>query len=138
MAQQDTENKNTPGTKIYLETFGCQMNVLDSQLVRGQLQGLGYRFIDDWQQADVVLFNTCSVREQAENKVHSRIGVMGLHKKQHPSVVLGVLGCMAEREGVAMIRRYPQVDLLCGPGELDRVPLLIDNAVKTRAAMSAQ
>ena len=116
---------------VYLETFGCQMNVLDSQLVRGQLLALGYRFIDDWKGADVVLYNTCSVREQAENKVYSRIGEVGLHKKENPHVVLGVIGCMAERDGLDMARRHPQIDLLCGPGELDKIPMLIDNAVKT-------
>ncbi|HEX7010843.1 MAG TPA: MiaB/RimO family radical SAM methylthiotransferase [Phycisphaeraceae bacterium] len=119
---------------VYLETFGCQMNVLDSQLVKGQLEGVGYRFVDDWRQADVVLYNTCSVREHAEQKVWSRLGEVGLHKRANPHVVLGVLGCMAERDGVDLLKRYPQVDLLCGPGELDKVPLLIDNAVKTGPA----
>jgi tRNA-2-methylthio-N6-dimethylallyladenosine synthase len=119
------------GPTIYLETFGCQMNVLDTQLVRGQLQALGYRFIEDWKTADVVLYNTCSVREQAENKVYSRIGEIGLLKRQRPEVVLGVLGCMAERDGADMARRHPQIDLLCGPGELDKVPLLLDNALRT-------
>ena len=118
---------------VYLETFGCQMNVLDSQLVRGQLAGLGYRFTDDWKQADVVLYNTCSVREQAENKAYSRLGLVGQRKKTHPDIVCGVIGCMAERDGLDLFRRYPQVDLLCGPGELDKVPMLIDNVVRTRA-----
>ena len=116
---------------VFLETFGCQMNVLDSELVTSQLLGLGYRFIDDWQQADVVLYNTCSVRQQAENKVYSRIGLFGRHKQRHPHVVLGVIGCMAERDGEDMPRRYPQIDLLCGPGELDKLPLLIDNTLRT-------
>jgi tRNA-2-methylthio-N6-dimethylallyladenosine synthase len=62
-----------PGPTVFLETFGCQMNELDSELVRGQLAALGYRFTGDRRQADVVLYNTCSVREQAENKVLSRI-----------------------------------------------------------------
>jgi tRNA-2-methylthio-N6-dimethylallyladenosine synthase len=119
------------GPSVYLETFGCQMNVLDTQLVRGQLQALGYRFIDDWKAADVVLYNTCSVREQAENKVYSRIGEVGMLKRDRPEVVLGVIGCMAERDGLDMARRHPQIDLLCGPGELDKVPMLIDNVVKT-------
>lgn len=116
---------------VYLETFGCQMNVLDSQLVRGQLEGMGYRFIDDWQAADIVLYNTCSVRERAEQKVWSRVGEVGVHKRERPGVVLGVIGCMAERDGQDMMRNHPQVDLLCGPGELDKVPMLIDNAMKT-------
>lgn len=118
---------------VYLETFGCQMNVLDSQLVRGQLEGMGYRFTDDWRGADVVLYNTCSVRERAEQKVWSRVGEVGVHKRDHPDVVLGVIGCMAERDGRDMMRNHPQVDLLCGPGELDKVPMLIDNAMKTGA-----
>ena len=122
---------------VYLETFGCQMNVLDSQLVRGQLLGLGYRFVEDWREADVVLYNTCSVREHAENKVWSRVGLVGMHKREradagHFPGVLGVIGCMAERDGADMLRRYPQIDLLCGPGELDKVPMLIDNAMKTQ------
>jgi tRNA-2-methylthio-N6-dimethylallyladenosine synthase len=113
------------------------MNVLDSQLVRGQLLGLGYRFIDDWQQADVVLYNTCSVREHAEQKVYSRLGEVAQHKRQTRSdMVVGVLGCMAEREGVDLARRFAAVDLMCGPGELDKVPMLIDNAVKTRLGLS--
>jgi tRNA-2-methylthio-N6-dimethylallyladenosine synthase len=119
------------GRTVYLETFGCQMNVLDSQLVRGQLQSLGYRFIEDWQTADVILFNTCSVRDHAEQKVYSRVGIIGIHKKTQPHIVLGVIGCMAERQGIDIVKKYPQIDLICGPGELDKVPLLIDNITKT-------
>ena len=123
------------GPAVYLETFGCQMNVLDSQLVVGQLRGLGYRFTDDWKSADVVLYNTCSVREVAENKVWSRIGKVGKHKADvAPEMVLGVIGCMAERDGEDLMRRHPQVDLMCGPGELDKLPMLIDNQVKTSLA----
>ncbi len=128
----DPANRTGDGPSVYLETFGCQMNVLDSQLVVSQLRGLGYRFTDDWKSADVVLYNTCSVREQAENKVWSRVGIVGKHKQEHPGVVLGVIGCMAERDGTDMVKRYPQIDLLCGPGELDKVPILIDNAFKTK------
>lgn len=121
-------------TKVYLETFGCQMNQLDSQLVSSQLRALGYQFTDQRDVADVVLFNTCSVREQAENKVYSRLGEL---RDKLPGVVIGVLGCMAERDGADMVRRMPQIDVLCGPGELDKVPGLIDNAVKTRTSQIA-
>jgi len=116
---------------VYLETFGCQMNVLDSQLVTSQLRALGYRFTDDWSGADVVLYNTCSVREHAEQKVWSRIGKVGKHKENDPGMVLGVIGCMAERDGQDMMNKHPQVDLLCGPGELDKLPSLIDNVIRT-------
>ncbi len=119
---------------VYLETFGCQMNELDSELVRGHLESLGYRFTDDPKQASILLYNTCSVREHAENKAYSRIGLAGVRKREGEDLLVGVLGCMAERDGVDMLRRHPQVDLLCGPGELDKLPALIDNAARTAAA----
>ncbi|MHC4219281.1 MAG: MiaB/RimO family radical SAM methylthiotransferase [Planctomycetota bacterium] len=119
------------GRRVYLETFGCQMNELDSELVRGQMAALGYVFIGDPRKADVVLYNTCSVREHAENKVLSRVGRVGRWKRDGSPLVLGLLGCLAEREGQALLSKYPQIDVLCGPGELDKLPLLIDNALKT-------
>ena len=126
------------GVPVYLETFGCQMNELDSELVRGQLMRLGYAFVDDPDQAQVVLFNTCSVREHAESKAYSRIGIVGKRKAQGEQVLLGVLGCMAERDGLDMLRRYPQVDVLCGPGELDRLPALLDAARRSEAASQVE
>ncbi len=120
---------------VYLETFGCQMNELDSELVAGSLASLGYRFTEDPAAADVVLYNTCSVREHAEQKVWSRLGELALRKRDQPGLVVGVLGCMAERDGAPLIRRMPVVDILCGPGELDKLPGLVDNAVRTRAGM---
>ncbi len=124
----------TPMRTVYLETFGCQMNELDSELVRGHLESLGYRFTTDPKQASILLYNTCSVREHAENKAYSRIGLAGVRKREGEDLLVGVLGCMAERDGVDMLRRHPQVDLLCGPGELDKLPALIDNAARTAAA----
>ena len=118
---------------LYLETFGCQMNVLDSELVLGQLRGQGYESTDDIDGADVVLFNTCSVREHAEQKVWSRLGLLRERKANDPDFVLGVIGCMAEREGAELFRRNPHVDILCGPAELDKLPGLVHNAVTTRA-----
>lgn len=122
---------------VYLETFGCQMNELDSELVVGQLAGLGYRFTTDATAADVVLYNTCSVRERAEQKVWSRLGEMKKEKQARPALVVGVLGCMAERDGTDLIDRMPVVDILCGPGELDKLPGLLDNATRTRDSLLA-
>lgn len=121
--------------QVYLETFGCQMNELDSELVTGQLRALGYRFTADPDRADVILYNTCSVREHAEQKVWSRLGQDKFRKQARPGVVVGVLGCMAERDGEDLIRRMPVVDILCGPGELDKLPVLLDNAVRTRGSL---
>lgn len=126
-----------PSKSVYLETFGCQMNELDSELVTGQLRALGYRFVAQPEQADVLLYNTCSVRELAEQKVWSRLGIDRLRKAERPDLVVGVLGCMAERDGEDLIRRMPQVDILCGPGELDKLPALLDNAVRTRESLLA-
>ncbi len=122
---------------VYLETFGCQMNELDSELVASALEQRGYRFTADPDQAGVVLYNTCSVRELAEQKVWSRLGEMAIRKKNDPSLVVGVLGCMAERDGKDLINRMPVVDILCGPGELDKLPGLLDNAVRTNTSLSA-
>ncbi len=121
---------------VYIETFGCQMNELDSELVIGQLRSLGYAFTPDRERADVVIYNTCSVREHAEQKVWSRLGEDALRKVDRPGMVVGVIGCMAERDGTDLLRRMPVVDVLCGPGELDKLPSLLDNAVRTRAALA--
>lgn len=121
---------------VYLETFGCQMNELDSELVKGQLAALGYRFVATPDEAEVVLYNTCSVRDLAEQKVRSRLGEMAVRKRDEAGLVVGVLGCMAERDGADLIRRMPVVDILCGPAELDKLPGLLDNAVRTRASLN--
>ncbi len=123
--------------RIYLETFGCQMNELDSELVAGQLSRLGYELTTRADEAHIVLYNTCSVREQAEQKVWSRLGELGARKRREPSLVVGVLGCMAERDGEDLIRRMPVVDVLCGPGELDKLPALLDNALRTRESLAS-
>ncbi|MBL8764560.1 MAG: MiaB/RimO family radical SAM methylthiotransferase [Phycisphaerae bacterium] len=124
--------------RVYLETFGCQMNELDSELVTGQLHALGYRFTPRPDEADVVLYNTCSVREHAEQKVWSRLGELAIRKRSDPGLVVGVLGCMAERDGVDLIRRMPVVDVLVGPAELDKLPTLLDNALRTRESLIAE
>ncbi len=124
-----------PRKTVHLETFGCQMNELDSELVMGQLRSLGYELTTEPDRADVILYNTCSVREHAEQKVWSRLGDLKARKREQPELVVGVLGCMAERDGEDLIRRMPVVDVMCGPGELDRLPGLLDNAVRTRASL---
>ncbi len=118
--------------KVFLETFGCQMNALDSELVATQLRASGYQLTDRRADADVIVYNTCSVREHAEQKVYTRLGEVKKIKEQRPDVLLGVIGCMAERDGADLSRRFPHVDLMCGPGELDKMAHLVDNAVRTQ------
>src|SRR3984885_7091289 len=117
--------------KLFLETFGCQMNVLDSELVLGQLRGQGYISTESRDDADVIIYNTCSVREHAEQKVWSRLGELRPRKAADPGLVIGVIGCMAERDGVNIFKRHPHVDVLCGPGELDKLAGLVHNATVT-------
>src|SRR2546427_1078999 len=111
--------------KLYIETVGCQMNVLDSELVVGSLRRQGYELIHDPTKADVILFNTCSVRQHAEDKIYSALGTLRAHKQRQPSTILGVLGCMAQKDQELIRRRAPHVDIVCGTGQLSRLPELI-------------
>lgn len=123
--------------RVFLETMGCQMNVLDSELVAGQLRSLGYTFVESMKGADLVLLNTCSVRQHAEDKVYSRLGQLKRQKAANPGLIVGVLGCMAERDREGLMRDYPHVDLLCGPSNLNEVPALIREVEGSRRKASA-
>lgn len=118
--------------KLFIETVGCQMNVLDSELVVGSLRRQGYELTRDAQSADVILFNTCSIREHAEEKIYSTLGTLRLHKEANPDKIIGVLGCMAQKDQEIVTKRAPYVDIVCGPGQLARVPELIEEAKKSR------
>src|SRR5919201_1465073 len=110
--------------KLYIETVGCQMNVLDSELVVGTLRRQGYELTHEATDADVIFFNTCSVRQHAEDKVYSALGRLRQHMRRHPGKVLGVLGCMAQKDRELIRRRAPHVDIICGTGQLARLPEL--------------
>jgi tRNA-2-methylthio-N6-dimethylallyladenosine synthase len=130
----EAASKDAVQKRVFLETFGCQMNVLDSELVRDQLLTLGYRFVPKAEDADIVLFNTCAVREQSEQKVLSRLGVMSIRKKEQPELVVGMLGCMAERTGAELSRKLKHLDVVVGPSELDRLPALLEQLHGERRA----
>jgi tRNA-2-methylthio-N6-dimethylallyladenosine synthase len=112
--------------RIYIETYGCQMNVSDSELMLGVLGREGYVRTDDPAEADVLLVNTCAVRDHAEQKVLSRMGELKGYKR--PGGVLGVVGCMAQRLGPRLLERVPQVDLVVGPDGYRGLPELIARA----------
>jgi tRNA-2-methylthio-N6-dimethylallyladenosine synthase len=117
---------------LFIETVGCQMNVLDSELVVGSLRRQGYELVHEPTAADVILFTTCSVREHAEEKTYSALGRLAKHKRQHPHTVIGVLGCMAQKDQEEVRRRAPHVDMVVGTGQLARVPELVAEVQKTR------
>src|SRR3990167_8819266 len=112
--------------KVFIRTFGCQMNKLDSELSIGSLKKEGYAFVEDEKSADVVLFNTCSVRQKAEDKVYSQLGSLRKQKEKNPDLIIGVLGCMAQNEGEKIFRRMPHVNLICGTRMVSKLPALIE------------
>jgi len=120
--------------KVYLDTMGCQMNVLDSELVASLLARSGMVLTGEARDADVLLYNTCSVRRHAEDKVHSRLGWACQRKAAGRPLVIGVLGCMAQRLGAELLRRHPGVDIVCGPGRLAGLAELIRAAAAGTAA----
>jgi tRNA-2-methylthio-N6-dimethylallyladenosine synthase len=111
--------------KLYIETVGCQMNVLDSELVVASLRKRGFELTDSTGDADTILFNTCSVRQHAEDKIYSALGRLKNAKVKNPNKIIGVLGCMAQKDQRMIFERAPYVDLIVGPGQLHQVPDLI-------------
>jgi tRNA-2-methylthio-N6-dimethylallyladenosine synthase len=112
--------------RLFIETVGCQMNVLDSELVVAALRRQGWDMTATMSDADAVFFNTCSVRQHAEDKIYSALGRVRKQKEKLPGLIVGVLGCMAQKDQEMIRARAPWVDLVVGPGQLHRVPSLID------------
>ncbi len=113
------------------------MNLLDSELVVGSLRNEGYVLTDDINQADTILYNTCSVRQHAEDKIYSALGRVRRLKERKPDVAIGVLGCMAQKDQHQILRRAPFVDLVVGPGQLARVPELLAQAKEQKTPQMA-
>ena len=111
--------------KIFIKTFGCQMNERDSELIAGMLMERGYEVTDNVDKADVVLFNTCSVRQHAEDRVIGNVQKLNARRKKEPQLRIGILGCMAQRHGEALFKEYPQIDIVAGPSNIFDVPDLI-------------
>jgi len=124
VSKPKTLKDNSP--KVFIKTFGCQMNKLDTELSIGSLTKKGYSFAEDENDADVILLNTCSVRDKAEHKVYSQLGSLRDQKKKNPELILGVLGCMAQNEGDKIFKRMPHVNLVCGTRMFSRLPELLD------------
>ncbi len=110
---------------VYIKTVGCQMNVLDSEMVIADLRRHGYSLVDTPEAADLLLYNTCSIRENAEEKVYSELGRMRSLKADSPEKTIGVIGCMAQKDQKTIFRRAPFVDMVIGPGQLHAIPELI-------------
>ncbi|WP_251516614.1 MULTISPECIES: tRNA (N6-isopentenyl adenosine(37)-C2)-methylthiotransferase MiaB [Staphylococcus] len=123
------------GKTFLIKTYGCQMNAHDTEVMAGILGALGYTPIDDINQADVILINTCAIRENAENKVFSEIGNLKHLKKEKPETVIGVCGCMSQEESVVnkILKSFQNVDMIFGTHNIHRLPEILEEAYLSKA-----
>lgn len=137
-----TEGGSPPGgregRKVFVEAFGCQMNVLDGELAVSQLAREGWTPTQDPAAADLILFNTCSVRDQSENRVWSRLGALRERKARDPGLLVGVMGCMAQREASDILRRMPHVDLVCGTRRFPAMADLVRRAEREGQVLAVE
>ena len=118
--------------KAFVETYGCQQNVSDSEKIKGMLADMGYSFCDSPQEADLILYNTCAVRENAELKVFGNLGALKHLKRKKPQLLIGVCGCMMQQEHIAeqIRKKYTHVDMVFGTHALYRLPEILDGALR--------
>ncbi|HYP15782.1 MAG TPA: tRNA (N6-isopentenyl adenosine(37)-C2)-methylthiotransferase MiaB [Opitutus sp.] len=120
--------------RVHIKTYGCQMNERDSEAVAAMLRARGYRIVNDENDCDVLLLNTCSVRDAAEQKAIGKAGYLQARKKKQPDFVLGILGCMAQNRGASLLDQLPDVDLIVGTQKFHQVPGYLDNLRAAREA----
>ena len=116
------------GKKLFIETYGCQMNAGDSEIVVSIMQDHGYRYTEDISEADIVLINTCSIRDNAEQRIWGRLSAMRQIKKRKPTLIVGIIGCMAERLKEQLIEKGTGVDIVAGPDSYRSLPDLVRTA----------
>ena len=120
--------------RVYIKTYGCQMNERDSEAVAAMLRGRGYRIVSSEDDCDILLLNTCSVRDAAEQKAIGKAGYLQKRRRKNPDFILGVLGCMAQNRGAALLERLPDLDLIVGTQKFHQVPGYLDNLRAARDA----
>ncbi len=120
--------------RVHIKTYGCQMNERDSEAVAAMLRARGYRIVADEAQCDILLLNTCSVRDAAEQKAIGKAANVSGRKKKNPDFILGILGCMAQNRGAELLDRLPDVDLIVGTQKFHQVPDFLDNLRAAHAA----
>lgn len=132
-----TDNGARRTKRVFIETFGCQMNDNDSERILGFLKGVDYARTDKPDKADLIVLNTCSIRDKAEQKVYSMLGRFKDFKMKRPGVVISVGGCVAQQEGERLLKRIPYVDLVFGPHNIHRLPELIRGVEEDHARFAA-
>lgn len=124
------------GRKLYIESYGCQMNFADSEIVASILADTGFETTGDYHQADVIFINTCSIRENAEQRVRNRLSQFGVEKRRNPKLIVGVLGCMAERLKAKFLEEEKLVDVVVGPDAYRDLPQLINQVEEGHKAVN--
>src|SRR5215510_16115162 len=119
--------------KLYLQTYGCQMNQYDSERIALLMGRMDYETTDRIETADLLILNTCSVRDRAEQKVYSALGRWKELKEQRAGVIIGVSGCVAQQEGATLLKRLPYVDLVFGTHNIHKLPQMIEQVQAARA-----
>jgi tRNA-2-methylthio-N6-dimethylallyladenosine synthase len=128
----------TTPRRYHITTFGCQMNKADSERMAGVLESMGMDWEDDPLAADVILYNTCTIRDNAEQKVYSHLGRQAKRKQQDPNVTIVVAGCVAQQEGEALLRRVPEVDLIMGPQHANRLQDLLERVFQGNQVVATE
>jgi tRNA-2-methylthio-N6-dimethylallyladenosine synthase len=122
----------------HIITFGCQMNKADSERMAGILEDMGFEWSEDPNQADVILYNTCTIRDNAEQKVYSYLGRQAKRKHERPDLTLVVAGCVAQQEGEALLRRVPELDLVMGPQHANRLKDLLESVFEGNQVVATE
>jgi tRNA-2-methylthio-N6-dimethylallyladenosine synthase len=120
---------STESRRYHITTFGCQMNKADSERMAGILESMGFAWVEEPEQADLILYNTCTIRDNAEQKVYSYLGRQAQRKQKQPDLTLVVAGCVAQQEGEKLLRRVPELDLVMGPQHANRLQELLEQVL---------
>jgi tRNA-2-methylthio-N6-dimethylallyladenosine synthase len=128
----------TRSRRYHITTFGCQMNKADSERMGGMIESMGFQWSDDPLAADLIVYNTCTIRDSAEQKVYSYLGRQVERKHQDPSLTLVVAGCLAQQEGAALLRRVPELDLVMGPQHANRIDELLQQVFSGQQVLATE
>jgi tRNA-2-methylthio-N6-dimethylallyladenosine synthase len=129
--QRPDYNKPDNHRRVYIETYGCQMNLSDTEIILSVMSDFGFNETNLIEESDVILLNTCSVRDNAEKRIYNRLTHLKKFKKDNPELVVGILGCMAERLRKDLLERNKIVDVIVGPDEYRKLPFIIENTLET-------
>ncbi|QIR38294.1 tRNA (N6-isopentenyl adenosine(37)-C2)-methylthiotransferase MiaB [Tolypothrix sp. PCC 7910] len=128
----------TSKRRYHITTFGCQMNKADSERMAGILEDMGFEFAEDPNNADLILYNTCTIRDNAEQKVYSYLGRQAKRKHEQPDLTLVVAGCVAQQEGESLLRRVPELDLVMGPQHANRLKDLLESVFEGNQVVATE